>query len=69
MPVDNLNRKNDSIPPYDMCSDPMMNQDMYQPVMNPSMQYEQMYMYYRYLTQQMEYKIKCKEWDRLSQKS
>lgn len=32
---------------------------------NPVMQYEQAYMYYRYLTQQLEYKIKCKEYDKL----
>ena len=32
---------------------------------NPIMQYEQAYMYYRYLTQQVEYKIKCKEYDKL----
>ena len=30
------------------------------PMFNPVVQYEQAYMYYRYLTQQMEYKIKCK---------
>jgi hypothetical protein len=34
-------------------------------IFNPMTQYEQAYMYYRYLTQQMEYKIKCKEYDRL----
>lgn len=33
---------------------------------NPIMQYEQGYMYYRYLTQQLEYKIKCKEYDKIS---
>ena len=32
---------------------------------NPMIQYEQAYMYYRYMTQQLEYKIKCKEYDRL----
>lgn len=35
------------------------------PFFNPMMQYEQGYMYYRYLTQQMDYKIKCKEYDKL----
>ena len=35
------------------------------PMFNPIMQYEQAYMYYRYLAQQMEYKIKCKEYDKL----
>jgi len=32
---------------------------------NPMSQYEQGYMYYRYLCQQLDYKIKCKEYDRL----
>lgn len=32
---------------------------------NPMVQYEQAYMYYRYMTQQLEYKIKCKEYDKL----
>jgi len=36
------------------------------PLFNPSLQYEQAYMYYRYLTQQVEYKIKCKEYDRIA---
>ena len=35
------------------------------PIFNPMMQYEQGYMYYRYLSQQMEYKIKCKEYEKL----
>lgn len=33
---------------------------------NPIVQYEQGYMYYRYLTQQLEYKIKCKEYEKLN---
>ena len=32
---------------------------------NPAVQYEQAYMYYRYLSQQMDYKIKCKEYENL----
>lgn len=32
---------------------------------NPISQYEQAYMYYRYLSQAMEYKIKCKEYEKL----
>ncbi len=35
------------------------------PMLNPMLQYEQAYMYYRYLTAQMDYKIKCKEYDKL----
>ena len=34
-------------------------------IFNPIAQYEQAYMYYRYLTQQLEYKIKCKEYEKL----
>jgi len=52
-------------PPYTPYEnfDPQM-QDMY----NPIMQYEQGYMYYRYLTQQLEYKLKCKEYEKMSGK-
>ena len=35
---------------------------------NPIIQYEQSYMYYRYLTQAVEYKIKCKEYEKLTSK-
>ncbi len=35
------------------------------PVLNPMLQYEQGYMYYRYLTQQLDYKIKFKEYEKL----
>ena len=35
---------------------------------NPMLQYEQAYMYYRYSGMQMEYKIKCKEYEKLSSK-
>lgn len=35
------------------------------PMINPIMQYEQAYMYYKYLTQQMDYKIKCKEYEKM----
>lgn len=34
--------------------------------MNPNMYYEQQYMYYRYLTQMLEYKLKLKEWENCS---
>lgn len=32
---------------------------------NPMAQYEQGYMYYKFLTQQLEYKIKCKEFEKM----
>ena len=42
------------------------NDAMYQdPMFNPMVQYEQAYMYYRYLSQQMDYKIKCKEYEKM----
>lgn len=42
------------------------NADMYKdPMFNPALQYEQACMYYKYLTAQIEYKIKCKEYDKL----
>lgn len=33
---------------------------------NPMMYYEQQYMYYRYLTQVLEYKIKLKEYENMN---
>jgi hypothetical protein len=35
------------------------------PMFNPMLQYEQAYMYYKYMCMQMEYKIKCKEYEKL----
>ncbi|MBP3502849.1 MAG: hypothetical protein J6K42_05200 [Clostridia bacterium] len=49
--------------PYDgNVMEPNMNE---QNLFNPAVQYEQAYMYYRYLSQQMDYKIKCKEYENL----
>lgn len=40
--------------------------DIYKdPMFNPIAQYEQAYAYYKYLCMQMEYKIKCKEYEKL----
>lgn len=47
--------------PYDN-----LNYDFNDPMFNPIMQYEQAYMYYRYLCMQLDYKIKCKEYERLT---
>ncbi len=33
---------------------------------NPVNQYEQGYLYYKFLTQQIEYRIKCKELEKLN---
>jgi len=43
----------------------MDNPSLDNPYFNPIMQYEQGYMYYRYLTMQLEYKMKCKEYEKL----
>ena len=52
--------------PY-MGPTPDMNFDpaMADPILNPAMQYEQGYMYYRYLISQLDYKMKLKEYDKL----
>lgn len=42
-----------------------MNDIYKDPFFNPIMQYEQAFSYYRYLCMQMDYKIKCKEYERL----
>ena len=44
--------------------------DLYKdPMFNPMMQYEQAYCYYRYLCMQMDYKIKCKEYEKMCNNS
>ncbi len=44
--------------------------DIYKdPMFNPISQYEQAYTYYKYLCMQMDYKIKCKEYEKMCQKS
>lgn len=53
MGFDGTNHMESNFPPYDPN------------LFNPVSQYEQAYMYYRYLTQQLEYKIKCKEYEKL----
>jgi len=35
---------------------------------NPAMYYEQQYMYYKYLTQMLEYKMKLKDWENMQNK-
>lgn len=42
-----------------------MNELYKDPIMNPMMQYEQAYSYYRYYVLQMDYKIKCKEYEKM----
>ena len=48
----------------------MPDNDMYKdPMFNPIAQYEQAYTYYKYLCMQMDYKIKCKEYEKLCESS
>ena len=42
-----------------------MNEIYKDPMFNPIMQYEQAFSYYKYLCMQMDYKIKCKEYEKL----
>ena len=42
-----------------------MNELYRDPMFNPMAQYEQAYCYYRYMCMQMEYKIKCKEYENM----
>lgn len=58
-PLDNINN---------LGYDPGMNDIYKDPMFNPMMQYEQAYMYYRYLSMQMDYKIKCKEYEKICDK-
>lgn len=51
-------------PPYDNFDPCTMADNAF----SPMAQYEQAYMYYRYLTQAVEYKIKCKEYEKISGK-
>ena len=56
------------MPPPNMNMGIDMN-DLYKdPMFHPMMQYEQAYCYYRYLCMQMEYKIKCKEYEKMCAK-
>lgn len=62
---------NSYVPPFTDYGMPPPNigmdmSDLYKdPMFNPMMQYEQAYCYYRYLCMQMDYKIKCKEYENM----
>ena len=54
---------------YGMNNSADMN-DLYRdPMFNPMAQYEQAFLYYRYLCMQMDYKIKCKEYEKMCSNS
>lgn len=51
-----------------LCGGTVDMNDLYKdPMFNPIMQYEQAFSYYKYLCMQMDYKIKCKEYEKLCQ--
>lgn len=51
-------------PPFNQFEVP--DNDIYKdPMFNPISQYEQAYTYYKYLCMQMDYKIKCKEYEKM----
>ena len=54
-----------NMPPPNMGIGMDMNELYNDPMFNPVMQYEQAFYYYRYLCMQMDYKIKCKEYEKL----
>lgn len=58
---------NGFMPPYMDNSSVDMNEMYKDPMLNPMFQYEQGYSYYRYLCMQMDYKIKCKEYEKMCQ--
>ena len=51
------------MPPSNIGMD--MNELYRDPMFNPMAQYEQAYCYYRYMCMQMDYKIKCKEYEKM----
>lgn len=66
----NLNDFQNSFSPYNGAQNNMDMNEMYKdPMFNPIMQYEQAYSYYKYLCIQMDYKIKCKEYENLCNNS
>ncbi len=56
---------NGFMPPYMDYNGMDMNEVYKDPFFNPMMQYEQACSYYRYLCMQMDYKIKCKEYEKM----
>ena len=50
---------------FNKCGSSNPNDIYRDPMFNPMVQYEQAYCYYRYLCMQMDYKIKCKEYEKL----
>ena len=61
--------RNTDFPPYAQYGFDAGMEDTYgNNTYNPIMQYEQAYMYYRYMTQMLEYKIKLREYEKPNNK-
>lgn len=60
----NFNPQPQNMPHQGMPQDMSMSIPMDNPL-NPAMYYEQQYMYYKYLTQMLEYKMKLREWENM----
>ena len=58
-----------NMPPPNNYNFQEMNEIYKDPIFNPIMQYEQASSYYRYLCMQMDYKIKCKEYEKMCSNS
>ena len=70
MEKDFPNDSQNNFNPYSNFSQGFDVNDIYKdPMFNPISQYEQAYTYYKYLCMQMDYKIKCKEYEKLCQKN
>lgn len=62
-----MDRTNDfnSFSSYDLGFDPNISEMYKDPIFSPMAQYEQAYMYYKCMCMQLDYKIKCKEYENL----
>lgn len=59
IPQNNMNQKMQNQMPQDMGLG-------LEGIANPAMYYEQQYMYYKYLTQVLEYRMKLREWENMN---
>lgn len=69
MPFMDYNMPPPNYVPQTNCNSQEINDIYRDPFFNPMMQYEQAFSYYRYLSMQMDYKIKCKEYEKLCKES
>ncbi|MCX8074579.1 MAG: hypothetical protein N2749_03230 [Clostridia bacterium] len=62
----NFSNIQQQMPQMNMNMNPSSDMDPLQSSMNPAMYYEQQYMYYRYLTQMLDYRIRLKDYEKIS---